>query len=67
MSTQEAVCVRFPNGEIEFNYAVDVPRVGDKLKRGADEWEVIAVGTDEHGHTVVTLAPPGDGKIKPSS
>jgi hypothetical protein len=59
--------VRFPGGTIEFTSAAQTPSVGDKLRRGGDEWLVIAVESDENGNAVVTLAPivPGtDGNPK---
>jgi hypothetical protein len=40
--------------------------VGDRLKRGKDEWEVIAVEMDASGHSVVTLEQSAHGKIKPT-
>ena len=40
MSTQEAVCVRFPNGSIEFTFSAEEIEVGDRLVRGDQEFEV---------------------------
>ena len=67
MSSQEAVCIRFPSGSIEFTFSGDEIKVGDRLVRGDQEWEVIAVERDASDHAVVTLAPPGDGKVRPSA
>ena len=64
MVPQTAVRVRFPSGWTEINYA-EAPQVGNKLTRGKDEWEVVAVDTDTNGYTVVALGPvasPGNGK-----
>jgi hypothetical protein len=52
----QLLTVRFPERAIEFTFAAQRPNVGDKLKRGADGWHVIAVETDENGNAVVTLA-----------
>ena len=57
MSSQIAVHVRFPSGFSEISYATEAPKVGDTLKRGKDEWRVIAVETAHNGSTVVTLGP----------
>jgi hypothetical protein len=40
--------------------------VGDRIRRGNDEWHVIGVSTDEHGHPVVTLGST-DGKAERSN
>jgi hypothetical protein len=67
MDSQTLLTVRFPEGITEFTVAVEAPTVGDTLKRGTDEWNVIAVETDASGHTVVTLAPSvsgGGGHVK---
>ena len=56
MSSQ-AVCVRFPGGEVEFSFAAEMPKIGDTLRRGEDEWQVIDVSRDEIGNAVVTLGP----------
>lgn len=53
----QLVSVRFPTGESEFRITAAAPKVGDTLKRGADEWQVSDVGTDENGRAVVTLGP----------
>ena len=52
----QVLTIRYPEGVSEFRLGASTPRVGDELKRGDDEWQVIAVDTDSHGNTVVTLA-----------
>jgi hypothetical protein len=56
MSTHEAVCFRFGNHGSEFRFPASTPEVGDKLKRGGEEWTVTAVECDGSGNVVVTLA-----------
>lgn len=36
----------FPTGQVELRTSEVVPKVGDTLKHGTDEWQVIEVGTD---------------------
>jgi hypothetical protein len=57
----DLLSVRFPEGSTEFTFAAHAPRVGDRLKRGDQEWVVLAVETDANGNTVVSLGP-ADGK-----
>ena len=64
MSAQDFVRIRFPSGSTEITYA-EAPKVGDRLTRGEDEWEVIAVEEGPDGTSTVTLGPPGNGKIPP--
>lgn len=65
MSSQTAVHIRFPSGFSEITYAEDMPKVGDRLKRGEQEWEVVAVEPSPDGCERVTLAPPqpNNGKV----
>ena len=58
MSSQDTICIRFPNGTMEFAFPEALPEVGDKLSRGRDEREVVAVAEDATGRVVVTLGPP---------
>lgn len=60
MSSEKAICVRFPNGEVEFTFTSATPHVGDKVKRGDDAWEVSGIWPDENDNTVVTLGPPAE-------
>jgi hypothetical protein len=50
MNYDDLVSVMFPAGQV-------VPNVGDTLKRDKDEWQVIRVGADCLGNTVITLRP----------
>ena len=58
MSAQDAICIRFPNGTEEFAFPEAMPEIGDKLARGRDEWDVVAVAEDATGRVVVTVGPP---------
>ena len=58
MSAQGVICIRFPNGTKEFAFPEAIPEIGDKLARGRDEWEVVAVAEDATGTVVVTVGPP---------
>ena len=53
----QMVIVRYPTGESEFRILAEAPTVGDKLKRGNDEWRVIDVGRDENDTFLVALGP----------
>ena len=64
MSSQEAICVRFPSGNTEYTFTSATPSVGDRVKRGDNEWEVVAIGLDANEHMVVTLGAPGDGALR---
>lgn len=55
--TVDLVSVMFPTGQVELRTSEVVPKVGDTLKHGTDEWQVIEVGTDRLRNTVVTLGP----------
>jgi hypothetical protein len=66
MSSQKMLSVRFPDRRTEFTLSTEKPKVGDRLRRNGDEWEVIAVGKDAAGHVVVTLSTPGDGEARPT-
>ena len=67
MAVQTPVYVRFPTGFSEITYAADAPKVGDTVRRGADEWVVVDVTTDKNGLSVVTLGPPsGNGETTTS-
>ena len=57
------VRLRFPSGFSEITYRAEEPKVGDRLTRGDDDWEVIAVGKDPNGNVVVTLGPSGGGHV----
>ena len=57
MSTQEAICVRFPNGYMEFTSTSAIPCVGDRVRRGDDEFEVVTIGMDSNENRIVTLGP----------
>lgn len=63
--TSHALLFRFGDADSEWRFSVDagVPSVGDLFRRGASDWEVVAVDPDEDGHTVVTLVPLGGEKI----
>ena len=61
MSTQEAICVQFPNGYVEFPFTSATPCVGDRIRRGDDEFEVATIRMDSNENRIVTLGPPGDG------
>jgi hypothetical protein len=57
MLAQTALSVRFPSGLSELTHAAVTPEVGDKLRRGQEEWQVVAVESDGTGFTVITLGP----------
>jgi hypothetical protein len=57
MLAQTALSVRFPSGVSELTYSAVTPAVGDKLRRGRDEWQVVAVEDGGNELTVVTLGP----------
>lgn len=61
MDSQLLLTVRFPEGLTEFTLAAQTPNVGDTLKRGSDEWKVIAVEIDDGGENVVVALAPIDG------
>ena len=61
MSSYEALCVRFPGGKTELTLSTARPVVGDRVKRGEDEWEVVAVERHSDGNTGVELAVPATG------
>ena len=63
MASLDAVRIRFPSGFTEITYS-EAPKVGDRLTRGDDEWEVIAVEEEFDGISVVTLGPAGNGKVE---
>jgi hypothetical protein len=56
----QLVSVRFPTGESEFRITAEVPKLGDTLTRGDEEWPVSHVGTDENDGTIVTLGQVGE-------
>jgi hypothetical protein len=51
----EMVIVKYPTGGTEFRMLAEAPRVGDKLQRGNDDWNVIDVRRDENDVFLVTL------------
>jgi len=65
MQPHQVVALRFRNGPTEFHFAATPPKVGDRLQRGGDEWEVIAVEEDDQANPVVTLEAPRDGRPRP--
>lgn len=67
MPSQEAICVRFPNGYIEFTFTSATPCVGDRVRRGDDEWEVVTIGMDSNENRIVTLGSPRDRKALTSA
>ena len=56
--SQKAVCVRFLSGNVEYTFVAELPKVGERLKRGDGEWEILAVEKDSSDNVVVTLGLP---------
>jgi hypothetical protein len=57
--SSEMIVVRLPTGQTEFRIgAAGDLKVGDKIKRGEEECEVVGIHDDEHGHRVVTVGLP---------
>jgi hypothetical protein len=64
--SSQVITLRFPH-ETELRFGEGAaPKVGDTLKRGDDEWRVVAVESDKTGTVVVTLARPGDEHSGPA-
>ncbi len=55
MSSEKAVCLRFPNGTEEMTLSDWMPKLGDRLTRGPDRWEVLAIVTATDEKVVATL------------
>ena len=53
----EVTSFRFGTIRTEFVFSARTPKVGEKVKRGDEEWVVTAVERDADGNVVVTLAP----------
>jgi hypothetical protein len=67
VSTQTAVHIRFPSGYSEVTYAAELPQVGATLKRGDEEWVVVAAELQADGSAIVTLGPEDDGEVASDS
>jgi hypothetical protein len=55
VSSSPVICVRYPNGYVEYSSAAETPAVGDMVKRGGEEWPVVHLDADGYGNPVVTL------------
>ena len=49
-----AVAFRFPSGT-QFRMLSELPKLGEVLHEGGEQWIVVALTRDEHGHTAVVL------------
>jgi hypothetical protein len=54
VSSSPVICVRYPNGDVEFSSAAETPAVGDMVIRAGERWSVVGVDMDGYG-PVVTL------------
>jgi hypothetical protein len=49
------ICVRYPNGYVEYSSAAETPVVGDVVARGGEKWPVVQLDVDGYGNPVVNL------------
>jgi hypothetical protein len=55
VSSSPLICVRYPDGHVEYSSAAQTPAVGDVVQRGGEKWPVVHVDADGFGNPVVTL------------
>jgi hypothetical protein len=55
VASSPVICVRYPNGKVEYSSAAETPAVGDMVTRNGETWPVIHLDVDRDGNPVVTL------------
>lgn len=55
VASSPLICVRYPDGEVEYSSAAATPALGDLVERGGEKWPVVNVDVDGYGNPIVTL------------